>query len=80
VGWVAPTAQQADELLDASGSDAKAVPGVGDEAYEVPYYSRRRLVVRAGRHILLLQGAGSPSADREMLAAARVVARRLASR
>ncbi|MBC6462553.1 PQQ-binding-like beta-propeller repeat protein [Actinomadura sp. HBU206391] len=79
IGWVAPTAQQADELLDASGSGAKAVPNIGDEAYEVPHYSARRLVVRAGRYIVLFEGDGAPSADQDMLAAARVVARRLAS-
>ncbi|GAA2117870.1 hypothetical protein [Actinomadura alba] len=79
IGWVAPTVQQADELLDASGTEAKAIPNVGDEAYEIYINLQPSLVVRAGRYIVVFDDVPSMS-DPFLLKAARTVAKRLESR
>ncbi|MBC6461805.1 hypothetical protein [Actinomadura sp. HBU206391] len=71
--------QQADELLDASGTDAKAIPNVGDEAYEANINFQPALVVRSGRHIVVFDDVPMP-ADPFLLDAARTAAKRLKSR
>ncbi|MBC6456944.1 PQQ-binding-like beta-propeller repeat protein [Actinomadura sp. HBU206391] len=79
IGWVAATAQEADELLDASGTEARAIPNVGDEAYEIKINLQPSLVVRAGRYVVVFDDVPSMS-DPFLLKAARTVAKGLESR
>ncbi|MDL4776179.1 MULTISPECIES: PQQ-binding-like beta-propeller repeat protein [Thermomonosporaceae] len=64
VSWVARSAREADELLAAFTPDVRAVPGLGDEAYQFGKPGKERTVVRVGRYIITVAGAAGFNGDR----------------